>query len=154
MTAPALEGRAPHLVFSSGGAVYAVSSERAAEVVGFSVLTPVPGSPAHLLGIFAHRGEVVPLIDVPRLVGGSGGQNSAATARRAVLLLPPKGPLALTAFTVAGVVNLEGSLSPLGTEGVAQCLFGPAQTEYGAATVIDADRLFDYLSQPSSATPS
>src|SRR5688572_23426388 len=99
-TASAASGgtSASHLVFASGSSWFAVPSERAAEVVTFPELTRVPGAPGHLLGVFAHRGEVIPVIDLAALTGAT-----PEKTRRAVLLRLTRGVLALTATRVAGV---------------------------------------------------
>src|SRR5512140_2184765 len=104
------EQRQSHLVFCSGQSWYAVPAERAAEVVTFPELTRVPGAPAHLLGVFAHRGEVIPVVDMAALTGGK-----VEAAKRAVLLRLPRGALALTASKVAGVSAVSGALEPLGS---------------------------------------
>src|SRR4029077_18505240 len=110
-----------HLGFACGESLYAVPAERAAEVVSLPALTRVPGAPPYLLGVFAHRGEVIPVIDIGALVGAKG----ETATRRAVLVRVPRGSLALTAGRVAGVANLTGELNPLGTSGVQAHLRGP-----------------------------
>src|SRR6478672_675051 len=125
---PMAESRtsASHLVFACGTSWFAVPSDRAAEVVTFPELTRVPGAPPHLLGVFAHRGEVIPVIDLAQLTGAT-----ADTTRRAVLLRLPRGVLALTASRVAGVSALTGKMDALGSAGVHVHLRGPAQAQVG-----------------------
>src|SRR5438445_3290016 len=130
-----------HLVFSCGQSWYAVPAERAAEVVSLPALTRVPGAPAHLLGVFAHRGEVIPVIDMGLLVGGN-----ETKSRRAVLVRVPKGSLALTASRVAGVAVLTGDMNPLGTTGVQAHLKGPAKAPSGEVAVIEPEGMFELLS--------
>jgi purine-binding chemotaxis protein CheW len=132
-----------HLVFACGNSLYAVPAERAAEVVSLPQLTRVPGAPPHLLGVFAHRGEVIPVIDVGALVGAKG----ESTHRRAVLVRVPRGSLALTAGRVAGVSTLTGELNPLGTSGVQAHLRGPAKAAAGEVAVIDPEGMFEMLSK-------
>lgn len=135
---------ASHLVFACGSSWFAVPSERAAEVVTFPELTRVPGAPGHLLGVFAHRGEVIPVIDLATLTGAT-----VEKTRRAVLLRLNKGVLALTASRVAGVSAVTGKLDALGSAGVHLHLRGPAQATVGGqeVAVIEPDGLFDYLAQ-------
>ncbi len=142
MGVPESEGRQSYLVFACGSSWYAVPAESAAEVVTFPELTRVPGAPAYLLGVFAHRGEVIPVVDMGLLVG-TGSQST----RRAVLVRLPRGSLALTASTVAGVSMVSGSLEPLGASGVHLHLRGPAKGAQRDVSVIDAEGLFDHLSQ-------
>src|SRR3954469_6682553 len=111
-----------HLVFACGESLYAVPADRAQEVVSLPVLTRVPGAPSHLLGVFAHRGEVIPVIDLGALTGVA----HEGKLRRAVLVRVSRGGLALTATRVAGVSVLQGSFDPLGTNGIQAHLKGPA----------------------------
>jgi purine-binding chemotaxis protein CheW len=136
------EGRQSYLVFACGSSWYAVPAESAAEVVTFPELTRVPGAPAYLLGVFAHRGEVIPVVDMGLLVG-----TGSHSTKRAVLVRLPRGSLALTASTVAGVSLVSGSLEPLGASGVHVHLRGPAKGAQRDVAVIDPDGLFDHLSQ-------
>src|SRR6478672_3410096 len=129
---PMAESRtsASHLVFSCGTSWFAVPSDRAAEVVTFPELTRVPGAPAHLLGVFAHRGEVIPVVDLALLVG-----SHSEVTQRAVLLRLPRGSLALTAQKVAGVSSVTGKMEPLGQSGVRLHLRGPARSQKNEVAV-------------------
>lgn len=136
------EAQRSHLVFATGASWYALPAERAAEVVNFPDLTRVPGAPPHLLGVFAHRGEVIPVIDLSVLTGGKG-----ESSRRAILVRLPKGSFALTAAKVAGVSALSGRMDPLGSTGVQRYLRGPARSAHNEVAVIELEGLFDFLSQ-------
>jgi purine-binding chemotaxis protein CheW len=130
-----------HLVFACGESLYAVPADRAQEVVSLPALTRVPGAPAHLLGVFAHRGEVIPVIDLGALMGAKAETN----LRRAVLIRVSRGGLALTATRVAGVSVLQGSFEPLGTDGIQAHLKGPAKAPAGDVAVIDPEGFFEFL---------
>ena len=138
----ATDNRPSHLVFSCGTSWYAVPADRAAEVVSFPDLTRVPGAPPHLLGVFAHRGEVIPVVDLSVLTGGKG-----ESSRRAILVRLAKGSFALTASKVAGVSTLSGRLEPLGSSGIHLHLRGPARAGQSEVAVIEPDGLFELLSQ-------
>jgi purine-binding chemotaxis protein CheW len=131
-----------HLVFACGESLYALPAEKSAEVVSLASLTRVPGAPAHLLGVFAHRGEVVPVVDLAVLTGGK----SDKTYRRAVLMRVPKGVLAFTASKVNGVSQVTTDEKALGIEGVQAHLRGPTKTHAGDAAIIEPEGLFDFLS--------
>lgn len=131
-----------HLVFACGESLYALPAEKSAEVVSLATLTRVPGAPAHLLGVFAHRGEVVPVVDLAVLTGGKADKSY----RRAVLMRVPRGVLAFTATKVAGVSQLTGEEKSLGLEGVQAHLKGPSKTHAGDAAIIEPEGLFDFLS--------
>lgn len=136
------EQRQSHLVFACGASWFAVPSDTAAEVVSFPELTRVPGAPQHLLGVFAHRGEVIPVVDLATLIGAP-----KETTQRAVLLRLGRGSLALTANKVAGVSQVTGKLDPLGGTGVRKHLKGPAKSQKNDVAVIDPEGLFEFLSQ-------
>ncbi len=130
-----------HLVFACGASLYAVPADTASEVVNVPTLTRVPGAPAHLLGVFAHRGEVLPVIDLTRLTGHPLDE----AFKRAVLVRTPRGAVALTATRVLGVLPLEGVLERLGDTGVHQHLRGPARVAAGEVAVIDTQTFVDFL---------
>ncbi len=118
-------------------------AERAQEVVSLPALTRVPGAPPHLLGVFAHRGEVIPVIDLPMLTG----TKVDGVMKRAVLVRVPRGGLALTATRVAGVAVLTGPFDPLGTTGIEAHLKGPATAPSGQVAVIEPEGLFEFLAR-------
>ncbi len=130
-----------HLVFVCGSSLYAVPSECAAEVVNLPTLTRVPGSASHLLGVFAHRGEVLPVIDLAKLTGVA----STEVPRRAVLVRVAKGVMALTASRVNGVASLTGRFDRLGETGVQAHFRGPAAVPAGTVAVIDPEGLMEFL---------
>lgn len=130
-----------HLVFACGESLYALPADKSAEVVSLSALTRIPGAPAHLLGVFAHRGEVVPVVDLAVLTGGKPDKSY----RRAVLMRVPRGVLAFTASRVAGVSQVSGDERMLGPEGVQSHLKGPSKTQAGDAAIIEPEGLFDFL---------
>lgn len=132
-----------HLVFSCGASLYAVPAETAAEVVTLPLLTRVPGAPVHLVGVFAHRGEVLPVVDLARLAG----KPLDEAFKRAVLVRGASGAVALTATRVLGVSQLEGKQDRLGDSGLLAHLRGPARGPAGEVAVIDPEGFFDYLAR-------
>lgn len=104
-------------------------------------LTRVPGAPAHLLGVFAHRGEVLPVVDLTRLTG----RPLDEAWKRAVLVRTPRGAVALTATRVLGVSQLEGPFDRLGDSGVQQHLRGPARSSDGEVAIIDTQTFVEFL---------
>lgn len=131
-----------HLVFACGPSLYAVPADTASEVVNLPALTRVPGSPQHLLGVFAHRGEVLPVVDLTRLTG----RPLDEAFKRAVVVRTPRGAVALTASKVLGVTTLEGSFERLGDTGVHQHLRGPARAAAGEVAIIDTQTFIEFLS--------
>lgn len=55
--------------FRVGDLRLAVASEHVIEVLRAGLLTPLPRTPAFILGVSGHRGEVIPVMDVLRFLG-------------------------------------------------------------------------------------
>jgi len=134
---------ASHLVFAAGSAWYAVPAHCAWEIVTLGELTPVPNAARHLLGVFAHRGEVIPLIGLEELRGGQSTERA-----RAVLVRAGRGTYAVTASKVLGVHALEGEAGPLASEGLGFHLRGPFRAGGREVLAIDPDGLCAFLSEP------
>jgi purine-binding chemotaxis protein CheW len=70
---PPVQPRATEIVevvkFSVAGERYAVGACFVREVVRFTALTPVPGTPPFLAGVVNLRGEILAVFDLPRLFG-------------------------------------------------------------------------------------
>jgi purine-binding chemotaxis protein CheW len=133
-----------HLVFACGESLYAVPAECAVEVVSVPVLTRVPGAPGYLQGVFAHRGEVIAVVDVQGLLGRS---SQAVKYSRAVLVRVSKGSVALTATRVLGVANVKGEGDALGASGASAHFRGPLSSGLGQVALVEPFGLFDFLSQ-------
>lgn len=74
-TGPSLE----LLTFSCAGSAYAIDASDAVAVVPLGELTPVPGTPGAVLGVVNHRGRVLAVVDVDRLVAASGRDATEAS---------------------------------------------------------------------------
>jgi purine-binding chemotaxis protein CheW len=64
------------VVFSVAGDRYGVEAHHVVEVLGLSELTRLPCTPAFVLGIVNHRGRVLPIFDLPQLLGSVSGAES------------------------------------------------------------------------------
>jgi len=58
-----------YFCFKAGDLHLAIASEHVLEVVRSGPLTPLPKVPAFILGVCAHRGEVLPVLDLLRFLG-------------------------------------------------------------------------------------
>jgi purine-binding chemotaxis protein CheW len=132
-----------HLVFACGGSLYAVPAERASEVVNLPALTRVPGAAPHLLGVFAHRGEVLPVVDLSKLLGKPVDE----VFKRVVLVRVARGAIAFTATKVIGVSSIEGALTRMGESGPLAFMLGPAKVPAGECAAIEPEGLLEYLSR-------
>ena len=87
--------------FQVGELRLAVASENVREVLRLGRLTPLPRAPAFLLGVTGQRGEVLPVLDVLRLLG----RGETRRSERTRLLVGTSGPYVagLLADGVAGL---------------------------------------------------
>ncbi len=53
-----------HVLFTVGDATYALPASTVAQMESFDGATPVPGAPAHVMGLVQIRGAVVPVVDL------------------------------------------------------------------------------------------
>ena len=76
--------KALFLVFHIGSERYALKATEVAEVLPRLPLKPIAHAPVWVAGIFAHRGNMVPVIDLSALTFGTSAQ--ARTSTRLVLV--------------------------------------------------------------------
>jgi chemotaxis-related protein WspB len=69
-SAPARSSGALAIVFRVHDARYALRCKNIVEVIPLVALRPVPQGPRCLLGLFAYRGQLTPVIDLCSLMGG------------------------------------------------------------------------------------
>ncbi|WP_198683403.1 chemotaxis protein CheW [Peristeroidobacter agariperforans] len=67
------------LTFQLGEQVFGVDILRVREIRGWSAVTSVPETPAHVLGVLNLRGAVVPIIDLRARLGLPGAEATATT---------------------------------------------------------------------------
>jgi purine-binding chemotaxis protein CheW len=95
------------LEFELAGERYAIDSDAVKEVYALKEITPVPGTPAFILGVVSVRGRVVSVIDLGRLFEGEA--RSGETFKFALVLQSPKMEFAVLADEVAGICRLRSS---------------------------------------------
>jgi chemotaxis-related protein WspB len=67
------------LVFRIGAERYALQAVEVAEVLPRLQLKPIPRAPSWVAGVFAHRGAVVPVLDLSALTFGEPAQERTST---------------------------------------------------------------------------
>jgi chemotaxis-related protein WspB len=97
------------LTFQVGGERLALDLRQIHEVVPSVRLQRVAGSPPWLAGVFVYRGQIVPVIDLPRLVGAEACPRHLSTR---IILVPhvldgQEGLLGLLATQVADIRDLR-----------------------------------------------
>lgn len=108
------------LAFSAGDSRYAVDVRRVVRVVPRIGLQPVPNADEAVAGLLDHAGEVVPVIDLGKLLGGEPSGSRLST--RIMLLHAPAGSAsALLGLIAEHVTDLrevpddDGSEAPVAT---------------------------------------
>lgn len=143
-------------------------SENVREVLRTGILTPLPRTPAFLLGVTGNRGEVIPVIDLLRFLGrgeeriaertrlfiGVSGSFTCGVVADTVIglrkipvadiLPPPVGGDASTEF-IHGVVQAHGDLLDRGEAPVSQ------EDSRDALTILQFSKLLQSARQRSVA---
>lgn len=126
------------LLIPLDGDWYALELATVREVLPLPAVTPVPGAPEPVLGLFNLRGNVLPLLDTAGLLGlPSGGPASYA-----VIADTDSGPAALTASAMPAGAELGDPAGP------AELPAGIARfaTDAGhVATLVDLDTMLERL---------
>jgi purine-binding chemotaxis protein CheW len=89
------------LEFSRGRENYAIEMSAVGEVHAAREITPVPGTPPHVLGVIGVRGRICSVLDLARLFESPSDENHGLLM--AVVLRSPTMEFALAADSVAGM---------------------------------------------------
>ncbi len=126
------------------GGRYAFEAGLVTEVVRLGPLTRLPAAPSFLPGVFTHRGEVLPVLDIGQMVG-QGAIAIRSSTRAAVVHCGPW-KVAVISDGLEGLVviprsNLEAP--PAESVGMAEFLSGVARDKNGTIAVLDLPRLVE-----------
>lgn len=126
------------------GGRYAFEAPLVTEVVRLGPLTRLPAAPAFLPGVFTHRGEVLPVLDIGQLVG-QGTIAIRASTRAAVVHCGPWKVAVISDGLEGLVVIPRRQLEPPPAEssGMAEFLSGVARDKHGTIAVLDLPRLVE-----------
>jgi chemotaxis signal transduction protein len=126
-----------------GGVVVGVDVGVARGVVVFEDVTPVPGTPAHVIGAANLRGRVVPLVDARRALGLGPGPRGD----RALVIEHDGIEVAVAIDEVVGIETFEQVLEP-DTEDrgrLGGCVVGRLPHVGGNVALLSAHRLIAAL---------
>ena len=137
------------VIWRAAGLLFATGVESIVEVLPPLKSRPAPGAPPWVRGLFCHRDQLIPLVDVTRLLGGtpSGDRmvNRVLVVRRSLGSESNDWPVGLW---VEGVLELEridfeSAGNHPGFETDAGRFLGPvAQTRWGQVQRVDAQDIF------------
>lgn len=117
--------------------------DRSFEVLEVVSPTRVPGAPPPIQGVIAHRGEVVPLVDLETLVPIPGAE--PGVSHRALLLRTSGGPLALSLSEVRGLEELPAEPRAGNSSELGGALREAPPDEENRLWVVDPERLYTFL---------
>ena len=126
------------------GGRYAFEAPLVTEVVRLGPLTRLPAAPSFLPGVFTHRGEVLPVLDVSQLVGHPAVPIRGSTRAAIVHCGPWK--VAVISEGVEGLVAIpRRQLEPPPAEstGVAEFLSAVGRDAAGPIAILDLPRLVE-----------
>jgi len=122
------------LVFQVGGQRFALAAMEVAQILPLLPLKPVPRAPAWVAGIFAHRGHVVPVIDIGALTFDQPAV--ARTSTRLVLVhyrVQPQQPDALLGLILEQATDTlrcdPAEFQPYGLDNPAAPYLGPVRED-------------------------
>lgn len=126
------------------GGRYAFEAPLVTEVVRLGPLTRLPAAPAFLPGVFTHRGEVLPVLDIGQLVGQ--GSIPIRPSTRAAIVHCGPWKVAVVSDGVEGLVSLPRRTvepPPAESSGMAEFLSGVGRDRLGTVAILDLPRLVE-----------
>jgi len=139
--------------FMIGSTQYAVDIWRVREIIKPIATTAVPQSPAVLVGMADHRGEIVPILDL-RIQFGVPAERTRKT--KCIILNLPDATVGIVVDEVVGVfgsVDAQIRQAPNLGAGAQQPIMGVASNQGAMVFVLDPT-LFAQLARPQSLQPS
>ena len=130
-------GTGKQVVFELGASSYAVGIDRVERILPAQKLTPLPGQPADIKGVFDLRGRMVPTVDL-RVRFGQGERDGGFF----VVVSTPEGACAWRVDQVTGIEDC-GELEacpPILAAQVHQAVAGVFRQGDQLVTVLDPDR--------------
>lgn len=132
------------LIFHIGQERFALAAREVAEVLPRITLKPLAHAPEWVAGVFAHRGQMVPVVDVSRLTFGEPAQ--ARTSTRLVLVhYPGQRLLGLLLEQASDTLRLPAEqFRPLGLDNRRAPYLGPVyHGETGLIQWVKVEALLD-----------
>lgn len=126
------------LPFKLGEETYALKLADIQEIVENQLIYPLPGAPATLAGAISFHGRIVPVIDLPALLGFTSGQS----CERLIVLTDEHGPMALQVNLLLGLQNINiahGTLSQTHSE--KDCIAGVLNLQGEMISLLDLGQL-------------
>lgn len=137
-----------HLTFTLADEVFALDIGKVREVLDFTAITKVPGTPDFMRGVINLRGSVVPVVDM-RLKFGMPATEQGINTCIIIVEVAVDGEttvLGALADSVQEVLDLEaGQIEPpprIGTKLNLEFIRGMGKREEGFVMILDVDKVF------------
>ena len=107
MIAEPVDHAAQYLTFNVGGRCFGIAADEIQEVLREQPITRVPLAPPAVEGLINLRGQIVPAIDMRRLLAYAGEQGESSLP--SVVVRTEHGPVSLQVDQIGEVMALSGS---------------------------------------------
>ncbi len=138
-----------YLTFMLAGEEYGVEILKVQEIKGWSRATPIPRTPAHVLGVMNLRGAVVPIVDMRKRFGLDSIEYGPTTVVIVVRMAhdDQQRTVGLVVDAVADVYRLDGetiqAAPDMGDNRRTEFVNGLATVDEKMVILLDVDRLLD-----------
>ena len=130
------------LPFRLGEETYAIEVTDIQEVVENQPIFPIPAAPGSIAGVISFHGRMVPVVDLPLLLGFSEGTRS----ERLIILTDFHGPVGLRVEQLRRIVTvdlLQGTLSQ--SDSGSNCISGVLNWHGEMLSLLDLEQLRQML---------
>lgn len=128
-----------YVTFFLGDKFFALVAEQVAEVVQMLPFTPLPRAPEWLLGIANLRGEIVSVVNLPKLWNETSAPVSPKS--KLILLRSWDNSVAFAVDRLSEVITLKKQeIQPAEAENIPH-LFGKAAHKFGVLHLLDAEKI-------------
>lgn len=136
------------LTFKLSDESYGIEVILIKEIVRAQIITPVPGTPAHVSGVTNLRGKVTPVVDLRAMLGFQADDKAERNCLIVVDVEDEKGTSNLLGLIVdsveevIGINSFEVDSSPsTGTTGNSELRLGIAKTKCGLINLLDIEKV-------------
>jgi hypothetical protein len=129
------------LLFVLGGRNYAIRAAAVGGVAECGPIRQVPGAPSAVVGLAEWRGNVLPVLDLPHLLGHAPGDAQPCLIR----LAPPLQQAALFLTAYVSVAEVVGDFDAEGAERESPEFMARFEHEGSVVRLIDPVRLFRHV---------
>ena len=153
------EGSSQVLTFTLGGETYGVDILRVQEIRGWSAVTRIPHSPAHVLGVLNLRGSIVPIVDMRMQFNLERAEYTPVTVIIVLSVESASGrrEFGVVVDGVSDVIDIKAAeikdAPDLGSSVNTEFITGLANVGERMVIVLDIDRLIGGIASDSAPAP-